>query len=136
MKKFYICSIEVNVVGKRKTFFGKKEHLVGATTYIEKEVIYEENKEKEIAKILCDNYRKTLQEKINKNKKVEILDYSDSLYCFETFQEILYIDILNSNIREATIEECIEKLTPTEYSEIYGNKLIIKTGEDFENEFI
>lgn len=129
MKKFYICSIEVNVVGKRKTFFGKREHLAGATTYIEREVIYEENKEREIAEKLCDNYRKTLQEKINKDKKVEILDYSDPLYCFETFQEILYIDILNINIREATIQECIEKLTPTEYAEIYGNKLIIKGGK-------
>lgn len=129
MKRFYICNIEVNVVGKNKTFFRKKENLIGAKTYLEKEIIYEENKEQEIAKIIRDNCKNKLQEKINKNKKVEILDYSDPLYRFKTFEEILYIDIINIDIREATIKECIEKLTPTEYAEIYGNELIIKGGK-------
>ena len=129
MKRFYVCNIEVNVVGKNKTFFRKKENLIGAKTYLEKEIIYEENKEQEIAKIIRDNCKNKLQEKINKNKKVEILDYSDPLYRFKTFEEILYIDIINIDIREATIKERIEKLTPTEYAEIYGNELIIKGGK-------
>lgn len=129
MKKFYICNIEINVVGKRRTFFKKRENLIGAKTYLEKEIIYEENKEKEIAEKICNNYRNSLQEKIKKDKKVQILDYSDAFYCFETFEEILYIDVIDMDIREATIEECIEKLTPTEYAEIYGNKLIIKGGK-------
>lgn len=83
----------------------------------------------------------TLEEKIDKmiegykiniikNGKKSIIDWdSPTMRCI-TFKEINGLELDEYSYREASIKECIEHLTPQQYSELYGHILNLKGKEN------
>lgn len=127
MKKLYIYDIELWVVGTYNTRILKREKGVDATVPLEGSII-SDKEYIEIANEIKDNYLKKLNEKLINEGKVEIIDWSEP-FLFLPEKEFNYIGfalIDDYHIREATLKEAMEILTPEEFNEIYGN--LIKIG--------
>lgn len=126
MNKLFIFNINYNVVGRNKRWFYREPKLVVANRYIENfYIICDETKLKEQKEEIIKDKKIQLQQIIEKDKQISLLDYNDALFSQKTFNEILYLDILECSVREATIREAIEKLSPTQFVEIYGNTINI-----------
>lgn len=125
MKKLYIYDIELWVVGTYNTRILKREKGVDATVPLEGSII-SDKEYIEIANEIKDNYLKKLNEKLINEGKVEIIDWSEPFLPEKEFNYIGFALIDDYHIREATLKEAMEILTPEEFNEIYGN--LIKIG--------
>ena len=125
MKKLYIYDIELWVVGTYNTRILKREKGVDATVPLDGSII-SDKEYIEIANEIKDNYLKKLNEKLINEGKVEIIDWSEPFLPEKEFNYIGLALINDYHIREATLKEAMEILTPEEFNEIYGN--IIKIG--------
>ena len=121
MKKLFIYDIELWVVGTYNTRILKREKGVDATVPLDGSIISDE--ESKIANEIKDNYLKKLNEKLINEGKVEIIDWSEPFLPEKEFNYIGFALIDDYHIREATLKEAMEILTPEEFSEIYGNVL-------------
>ena len=122
MKKLMKCEIDIKVIGKYYGLF-KREKDVEATSYILRSIICEDTNKEKIAVKILKKYKSELEERLKIDKKVELVDYESPLLIEKTFNKITNIEILRYNIREATIKEAIEELSPSEYAIVYGNIL-------------
>ena len=122
MKKLYIYDIELWVVGTYNTRILKREKGVDATAPLEGSII-SDKEYIEIANEIKNNYLKKLNEKIKNEGKVEIIDWYEPFLPEKEFNYISFASIDDYHIREATLKEAMEILTPEEFSEIYGNVL-------------
>lgn len=122
MKKLMKSEIDIKVIGKYYGLF-KREKDVEATSYILRSIICEDTNKEKIAEKVIKEYKKGLEEKIKEDKKIELVDYDSPFFSEKLFNEITDIEILRYNIREATIKEVIEELSPSEYAIVYGNIL-------------
>lgn len=122
MKKLMKCEIDIKVKGKYYGLFGKEKE-VEALFYILRNIICEDKNKEKIAEKIVKEYKKGLEEKIEEDKKVELVDYDSPFFSEKLFNEITDIEILRYYIREATIKEVIEELSPSEYAKVYGNIL-------------
>ena len=122
MKKLFIYDIELWVVGTYNTRILKREKGVEATVPLDGSII-SDKEYIEIANEIKDNYLKKLNEKLINEGKVEIIDWSEPFLPEKEFNYIGFALIDDYHIREATVKEAIEILTPEEFSEIYGNVL-------------
>ena len=124
MKKLFIYDIELWVVGTYNTRILKREKGVDATVPLDGSIISDE--ESKIANEIKDNYLKKLNEKLINEGKVEIIDWSEPFLPEKEFNYIGFALIDDYHIREATLKEAMEILTPEEFNDIYGN--LIKIG--------
>lgn len=122
MKKLYIYDIELWVVGTYNTRILKREKGVDATVPLDGSII-SDKEYIEIANEIKDNYLKKLNEKLINEGKVEIIDWSEPFLPEKEFNYIGFALINDYHIREATLKEAMEILTPEEFNEIYGNVL-------------
>lgn len=122
MKKLMKSEIDIKVIGKYYGLF-KREKDVEATSYILRSIICEDTNKEKIAVKILKKYKSELEERLKIDKKVELVDYESPLLIEKTFNKITNIEILRYNIREATIKEAIEELSPSEYAIVYGNIL-------------
>lgn len=122
MKKLFIYDIELWVVGTYNTRILKREKGVDATVPLDGSIISDE--ESKIANEIKDNYLKKLNEKLINEGKVEIIDWSEPFLPEKEFNYIGLALINDYHIREATLKEAMEILTPEEFNEIYGNIMI------------
>ena len=125
MKKLYIYDIELWVVGTYNTRILKREKGVDATVPLDGSII-SDKEYIEIANEIKDNYLKKLNEKLINEGKVEIIDWSEPFLPEKEFNYIGFALIDDYHIREATLKEAMEILTPEEFNDIYGN--LIKIG--------
>lgn len=129
--KLYRVNYSYEVKGFQKRFLSKKmksvsAEVVGRTSYIKCDELN-----------IKDKVIKTIEDQIQEDKD-EITSYGRTyLYDWKlTFvPEIKFNQIeCYSNVKidydEATIEECIERLSPTEYNEMYGNILEVSKVND------
>ena len=130
MKKFYRISYSCRVYGRYYTFIRHKEKQVKAE--IIPVIFFMKTEEENINKIikeqaekLIQNYKKELENK----KGIYLADFSVDFIPTVYFNTIDKYDIIETHYREATIEECIKKMAPTEYKELYGDTLKLSTGE-------
>lgn len=125
MKKLFIYDIELWVVGTYNTRILKREKGVDATVPLEGSII-SDKEYIEIANEIKDNYLKKLNEKLINEGKVEIIDWSEPFLPEKEFNYIGFALIDDYHIREATLKEAMDILTPEEFNDIYGN--LIKIG--------
>lgn len=118
MKKLFIYDIELMILGKYTTKLLKREKGLKAIRNLEGNIIYESNDREEIPYIICKKYKDKLNKKIEEEGKVEIIDWSE-----KEFNCINCVLVTDYSIREATLKEAMEILTPEEFNEIYGNVL-------------
>lgn len=123
MKKLFIYDIELWVVGTYNTRILKREKGVDATVPLEGSII-SDKEYIEIANEIKDNYLKKLNEKLINEGKVEIIDWSEPFLPEKEFNYIGFALINDYHIREATLKEAMEILTPDEFKQIYGNIII------------
>lgn len=127
--KLYKVSYSYILEGFQKKFLSKKMKPVSAT--IISEPFY----------IDCDELN--LYHKVHKRIKNKVTEYQNEinscgytyLYDFSLafipevkFNKINDFKNVDIEFREATIQECMEELSPTEYNEIYGNTLKVVKG--------
>lgn len=129
--KLYRVNYSYEVKGFQKRFLSKKmksvsAKVVGRTSYIKCDELN-----------IKDKVIKTIEDQIQEDKD-EITSYGRTyLYDWKlTFVPEIKFDQIEcySNVKmdydEATIEECIERLSPTEYNEMYGNILEVSKVND------
>lgn len=121
MKKIFIYDIELMILGKYTTKLLKREKGLKAIRNLEGNIIYESNDREEIPYIICKKYKDKLNKKIEEEGKVEIIDWSE-----KEFNCINCVLVTDYSIREATLKEAMEILTPEEFNEIYGNIIKMK----------
>lgn len=130
MKQLYcLYDLNLKITGKYKPLFGKEKD-------IEYEFEHPENDYKVFSEdsvgIEMKNYFRsqeaewlnTLKETLNDGKIIKII--------VSPISKVLFSDISNVEMsgeyRPATIQECIENMTPIEFSETYGNKIQLNIG--------
>lgn len=126
MKKIFIYDIELMILGTYTTKILKREKGVKAIRNLEGNIIYESNDREEIPYIIRKKYEDKLNKKIEEEGKVEIIDWSEPFLPEKEFNYIGFALIDDYHIREATLKEAMEILTPKEFNEIYGNIIKMK----------
>lgn len=121
MKKLFIYDIELMILGKYTTKLLKREKGLKVIRNLEGNIIYESNDREEIPYIICKKYKDKLNKKIEEEGKVEIIDWSE-----KEFNCINCVLVTDYSIREVTLKEAMEILTPEEFNEIYGNIIKMK----------
>lgn len=129
--KLYRVEYSYTVEGFRKKFLSKKMRPVNAkvdnrTAYIicEKEDVG--NKVKKAIKNKIEEWQK----EINSCGYIFLYDWALAFIPEIKFNQIERCSNIEIYYEEATIEECIERLSPTEYNEMYGNILKVVKNND------
>lgn len=124
MEKLYIYDIELVFMGTYITKILKKEKGVEAAVPFSGNIIIDsKDNDYIIAEKLKKKYLEKFRNVIEEEGKVEFVDWSEPLLSSKEFNYIINVLITDYNIRESTVKEAIEILTPEEFSEIYGNVL-------------
>lgn len=125
MKQLYcLYDLNLKITGKYKPLFGKEKDIEFEFGYLENEykVFSESTVEMEVK-----NYFRSQETEWLDTFKKTLKDGNLVKYYVPFTHNILFSDITNVEItgkyRPATIQECIENMTPIEFSEIYGNKI-------------
>lgn len=125
MKQLYcLYNLNLKITGKYKPLFGKEKD-------VEYEYEYLENKYKifsgdSVGADVKDYFYDQGKEWLNTLKE-EIQNDKVSKFYIPFEKNVLFSDIVNVEMsgkyRPATIQECIENMTPIEFSETYGSKI-------------
>lgn len=125
MKQLYcLYDLNLKITGKYKPLFGKEKD-------VEYEYEYLENKYKifsgdNIGTDIKDYFYDQGKEWLNTLKE-EIQNDKVAKFYIPFEKNVVFSDIVNVEIsgkyRPATIQECIENMTPIEFSETYGSKI-------------
>ena len=127
--KLYRVEYSYTVEGFRKQFLSKKMKPVNVgskTAYI---ICEKEDVENEIKKVIKDKMKKRKQE-INSYGYTYLYDQTLAFIPEVKFNQIECCSNIEIYYDEATIEECIKRLSPTEYNEMYGNILKVVKNND------
>ena len=125
MKQLYcVYNLRLKITGKYKPLFGK-----------EKDIEYEFGHPENDYKVFSENTVEMEVKNFFRSQETEWLDTiketlkDDKIVKFYVpfTHSVLFSDITDVKIsgeyRPATIQECIENMTPIEFSETYGNKI-------------
>lgn len=124
MKKLFIYDIELWVVGTYNTRILKREKGVEATVPLNGNIVVDSKDSNYVIAIkLKKKYLEKFRKVIEDEGKIEFVDWAEPFFPEKEFNHIINALITDYNIREATVKEAIEILTPEEFSEIYGNVL-------------
>lgn len=129
--KLYRVEYSYTVEGFRKQFLSKKMKPVNInvgskTAYI---ICKKEDVGNEVKKIIKDKMKEWKQ-KINSCGYTYLYDWTLAFIPEVKFNQIECCSNIEIYYDEATIEECIERLSPTEYNEMYGNILKVVKNND------
>ena len=129
--KLYRVEYSYTVEGLRKRFLSKKMRPVNAkvdsrTAYI---ICEKEDVENEVKKAI-KNKIEEWQKEINSCGYTWLYDWTLAFIPETKFNQIERCSNIEIYYEEATIEECIERLSPTEYNEMYGNILKVVKNND------
>ena len=129
--KLYRVEYSYTVEGFRKKFLSKKMRPVKAkvdsrTAYI---ICEKEDVGNEVKKAI-KNKIEEWQKEINSCGYTWLYDWTLAFIPETKFNQIERCSNIEIYYEEATIEECIERLSPTEYNEMYGNILKVVKNND------
>lgn len=129
--KLYRVEYSYTVEGFRKKFLSKKMRPVNAkvdsrTAYI---ICEKEDVENEVKKAI-KNKIEEWQKEINSCGHTWLYDWTLAFIPETKFNQIERCTNIEIYYEEATIEECIERLSPTEYNKMYGNILKVVKNND------
>lgn len=130
MKKLYVVNFNYYIEANEKCWFRKKCIVnINREIYDYFMISEEDELEKNIRNII-NNKIKSIELDIEEQGYTEIWDWGQgSLFdCrYVDINRVIDFYIDKFSYREATLQECIKKLTPKEFEEIYGN--ILKIGD-------
>ena len=118
-KKLYYVIYEYDIYGTYYTWISRQNKAVSA--------------HKEATGYIIANDTIDLEKKIRERIDNKIQDYKQQginyIFDFKTYNDIHFSRVLDYHSldfksREATVQECIENLTPTQYKEMYGDIII------------
>ena len=129
--KLYRVNYSYEVKGFQKRFLSKKmksvsAEVVGRTSYIKCDEL---NIRDKVIKIIEDQIQEGKDE-ITSYGRTYLYDWKLTFVPEIKFDQIECYSNVKMDYDEATIEECIERLSPTEYNEMYGNILEVSKVND------
>ena len=129
--KLYRVEYSYTVEGFRKQFLSKKMKPVSVKVGSRIAYIMCEKKdiEDEVKNVIKDKMKEWKQE-INSCGYTWLYDWTLAFIPEVKFNQIERCSNIEIYYDEATIEECIKRLSPTEYNEMYGNILKVVKNND------
>ena len=129
--KLYRVEYSYTVEGFRKQFLSKKMKPVSVKVGSRIAYIMCEKKdiENEVKNVIKDKMKEWKQE-INSCGYTWLYDWTLAFIPEVKFNQIERCSNIEIYYDEATIEECIKRLSPTEYNEMYGNILKVVKNND------
>ena len=129
--KLYRVEYSYTVEGFRKQFLSKKMKPVNVKVDSRIAYIICEKKdiENEVKKVIKDKMKEWKQE-INSCGYTWLYDWTLAFIPEVKFNQIERCSNIEIYYDEATIEECIKRLSPTEYNGMYGNILKVVKNND------
>lgn len=124
MEKLFYVSYSYMLYGYCYTWIRHKEKPVEAEVHSDSFFI--KSKENKLEKALKEQIQKDVEHyknKISTEGRIYLYDWSSPFIEEKRIEKIENIKLKDYTFREATISECMEELTPEEYSEMYGKIL-------------
>lgn len=124
MEKLFYVSYSYMLYGYCYTWIRHKEKPVEAEVHSGSFFI--KSKENKLEKALKEQIQKDVEHyknKISTEGRIYLYDWSSPFIEEKRIEKIENIKLKDYTFREATISECMEELTPEEYSEMYGKIL-------------
>lgn len=125
MKQLYcVYNLRLKITGKYKPLFGKEKDIEYEFEHPENDykVFSENTVEMEVKNFFRSQETKWLDTIKERLKDDEIVKFYVPFAHSVLFSDITDVKI-SGEYRPATIQECIENMTPIEFSETYGNKI-------------
>lgn len=125
MKQLYcLYNLNLKITGKYKPLFGKEKDIEYEFKYPENDYkVFSEN----TVEIEVKNFFRNQEAKWLNTIKETLKDDEIVKFYVPFTHSVLFSDITNVEMsgeyRPATIQECIENMTPVEFSETYGDKI-------------
>ena len=125
MKQLYcLYDLNLKITGKYKPLFGKEKDIEYEFKYPDNDYkVFSEN----TVEIEVKNFFRSQETKWLNTIKETLKDDEIVKFYVPFTHSVLFSDITDVKIsgeyRPATIQECIENMTPIEFSETYGNKI-------------
>ena len=124
MEKLFYVSYSYMLYGYCYTWIRHKEKPVEAEVHSGSFFI--KSKENKLEKALKEQIQKDVEHyknKISTEGRIYLYNWSSPFIEEKRIEKIENIKLKDYTFREATISECMEELTPEEYSEMYGKIL-------------
>ena len=128
--KLYRVNYSYEVKGFQKRFLSKKMKSVSAKVVGRSYIKCDElNIKDKVIKIIEDQIQEDKDE-ITSYERTYLYDWKLTFVPEIKFNQIECYSNVKMDYDEATIKECIERLSPTEYNEMYGNILEVSKVND------
>lgn len=127
MEKLFYVSCNYILYGYYYTWIRHKEKPVEAE--IHSSSFFIKSKEDKLEETLTEQIQKDVEyykNKILTEGHIYLYDWSVPFVAEKRIEKIEKTKLKNYTFREATISECIEQLTPEEYSKMYGKILKVE----------
>lgn len=131
MDKLFYVSYSYILYGYCYTWIRHKEKPVEAE--IHSDSFFIKSKENKLEEALKEQIQKDVEyykNKISTEGYICLYDWSSPFIEEKRIEKIENIKLKDYTFREATISECMEELTPEEYSEMYGKILKMEAQND------
>ena len=131
MEKLFYVSYSYILYGYCYTWITHKEKPVEAE--IHSDSFFIKSKENKLEEALKEQIQKDVEyykNKISTEGRIYLYDWSSPFIEEKRIEKIENIKLKDYTFREATISECMEELTPEEYSEMYGKILKMEAQND------
>ena len=127
MEKLFYVSCNYILYGYYYTWIRHKEKPIEAE--IHSSSFFIKSKEDKLEETLTEQIQKDVEyykNKILTEGHIYLYDWSVPFVAEKRIEKIEKTKLKNYTFREATISECIEQLTPEEYSKMYGKILKVE----------
>lgn len=127
MEKLFYVSYSYILYGYCYTWIRHKEKPVEAE--IHSDSFFIKSKENKLEEALKEQIQKDVEDyknKISTEGRIYLYDWSSPFIEEKRIEKIENIKLKDYTFREATISECMEELTPEEYSKMYGKILKVE----------
>ena len=127
MEKLFYVSYNYMLYGYYYTWIRHKEKTVEAE--IHSGSFFIKSKEDKLEETLKEKIQKNVEDyknKISIEGRIYLYDWSNPFIEEKRIEKIEKTKLKDYTFREATISECIEQLTPEEYSKMYGKILKVE----------
>ena len=131
MEKLFYVSYSYILYGYCYTWIRHKEKPVEAE--IHSGSFFIKSKENKLEEALKEQIQKDVEHyknKISTEGRIYLYDWSSPFIEEKRIEKIENIKLKDYTFREATISECMEELTPEEYSKMYGKILKMEAQND------
>ena len=131
MEKLFYVSCNYILYGYYYTWIRHKEKPVEAE--IHSDSFFIKSKENKLEEALKEQIQKDVEHyknKISTEGRIYLYDWSSPFIEEKRIEKIENIKLKDYTFREATISECMEQLTPEEYSKMYGKILKMEAQND------